>query len=140
SGSPAASESAAPPAPLASAPPAAQTPSASSAPVASTMAVAAPPPPQGRAPRHATPAGRTPPPRSPSPAAAANEGAPGFLTLDTYPWTRVSEAGRSLGSTPIVRASLSPGTHVLLLENPEQGIKQSYTVTIKSGEAVSRRL
>jgi serine/threonine-protein kinase len=71
---------------------------------------------------------------------AASEGPPGFLTLDTYPWTKVTEGGRALGNTPLVHVSLSPGTHALLLENPDLGIKQSYTVTIKSGEAVSRRL
>jgi serine/threonine-protein kinase len=65
---------------------------------------------------------------------------PGFLTLDTYPWTRVSEGGRVLGTTPLIRVPLSPGGHTLLLENPEQGIKQYYSVTIKSGENVSRRL
>lgn len=65
---------------------------------------------------------------------------PGFLTIDTYPWTRVTEGGRVIGNTPVVRASLSPGTHVLSLDNPAENVHQTTTVTIKSGELVSRRL
>jgi serine/threonine-protein kinase len=83
----------------------------------------------------------------PSPPVAANssatpsdDGSEGYLTFDSYPWTQVSENGKSLGTTPIVHVALSPGTHTLSLENPEQSIKKSYSVTIKSGETVSRRL
>ncbi|NOU27545.1 MAG: protein kinase, partial [Polyangiaceae bacterium] len=65
---------------------------------------------------------------------------PGFLTIDTYPWTRVTEGGRVIGNTPVVRASLSPGTHVISLDNPAENVHQTTTVTIKSGELVSRRL
>jgi serine/threonine protein kinase len=95
--------------------------------------------PSSPSPRHAT----TP---APAGAAAGVAGAAdestgdGFLTLDTYPWTQVSENGKSLGTTPLVRIALSPGNHTFSLENPEQGLKQSYSVTIKSGETVSRRL
>ncbi|WP_394829711.1 protein kinase domain-containing protein [Pendulispora albinea] len=64
----------------------------------------------------------------------------GYLTIDTYPWTLVSENGKSLGQTPIVRLPLPPGDHVLVLENPEQGLKQTYPVTIKSNETLNRRL
>jgi serine/threonine-protein kinase len=64
----------------------------------------------------------------------------GFLTLDTYPWTHVSEGGRALGDTPLIHVPLSPGGHVLTLENSEQGIHQTYAVTIKSAEVMTRRL
>jgi serine/threonine-protein kinase len=129
------------PAPIASV--ATPAPSATPAPPASPTqpATVAATPPRGSRGRPApSPKPAPPPPKSPPPAAAPSDGPPGFLTLDTYPWTRVSEGGRPLGSTPIVHLSLSPGTHVLLLENPDLGIKQGYTVTIKSGESVSRRL
>jgi eukaryotic-like serine/threonine-protein kinase len=69
-------------------------------------------------------------------AAASN----GFLTLDTYPWTRVTIAGRAVGTTPVVRVPLPPGTHNVVLENPEKGLRQVTSVTIKSGETTSRRL
>ena len=51
---------------------------------------------------------------------------------------RTVESRTSLGTTPLYKLSLPAGTHVLTLENPDQGIKQTYTVTIKSGENFSR--
>jgi hypothetical protein len=74
------------------------------------------------------------------PPAVAPPREPGFLTLDTYPWTRVSEGGRVLGTTPMVRISLAPGAHVLSLDNPAENVHQTTTVVIKSGETISRRL
>ena len=89
-----------------------------------------------------------PPPSKPAPPAPAPAPPPaapvetgtGYLTLDTYPWTRVSENGKPLGVTPLVHIALSAGSHVLTLENPDQGIKQTYPVTVKADETVSRRL
>ncbi|HEY2513502.1 MAG TPA: serine/threonine-protein kinase, partial [Polyangiaceae bacterium] len=116
----------APPAPVAVATPA---PAPAPAHVEHHHAAAPPPPP----PKPAAPA---PPP----PAAAPAETGTGYLTLDTYPWTRVSENGKPLGVTPLVHVALSAGSHVLTLENPDQGIKQTYPVTVKADETVSRRL
>jgi serine/threonine-protein kinase len=67
-------------------------------------------------------------------------GSHGFLSLTTYPWTRVSEGGRVLGNTPLYKVPLSPGDHALTLENPDLGIKQATTVTIKSGEVTAKKL
>ena len=78
--------------------------------------------------------------RPAAPAATAPEQEQGFLTLDTYPWTRVSVNGRVLGNTPLVRVSLPAGTHVLTLENPQDNVKQTTTVVIKANETVSKRL
>lgn len=78
--------------------------------------------------------------RAPTAASSSVLSEPGFLTFDSYPWTRVSEDGRILGDTPLVRRSLPAGVHVLTLDNAEQGIHQTYSVTISSGEMVSRRL
>ncbi len=75
-----------------------------------------------------------------APAAAPAATDPGFLNFDTYPWTHVSEGGRALGDTPLVHLQMSPGVHVLTLDNAEQSIHQTTAVTIKSGETVSRRL
>ena len=74
--------------------------------------------------------------RRQGPAAAAE---PGFLTLGTYPFTQVTEGGRSLGTTPLVKVPLSAGTHTLSLDNAEQGIKQTVQVTIKSGETTTKQ-
>ena len=62
------------------------------------------------------------------------------MTLDTYPWTHVSEGGRAVGSTPLVKIQLSAGPHTFSLENPEEGIRQTTTVVIKPGETVTKRL
>ncbi len=64
----------------------------------------------------------------------------GFLTINTTPWTMVSEGGKPLGQTPLFHVALSPGDHTLTLENQEQGLKQTYSVTIKSNETVTRNL
>ena len=76
---------------------------------------------------------------SPPPAVTASEET-GFLTFDTYPWTRVTENGKVLGTTPLVHIALPAGTHTLTLENADQGIKQQYSVVIRGGDVVSRRL
>jgi len=84
--------------------------------------------------------GSAQPAKEPASVEPAPVQAGGFLTIDTYPWTVVSEGGKSLGQTPIVHLPLPAGDHVLVLENPEQGLKQTYPVTIKSGETLNRRL
>ena len=86
----------------------------------------------------ATPAG-TPETRSPEPS-DDSKSKTGYLTIDTYPWTRVSTGGRVLGDTPLVHVPLSTGTHTLVLENPTEKVKQTTVVTIKPGETLSRRL
>jgi len=77
---------------------------------------------------------------APQPAATAPESEQGYLTLDTYPWTRVTLNGRVLGNTPLVRVALPAGTHVLTLENTQDNVKQTTTVIIKPNETVSKRL
>ena len=124
--------------------PSASSPLATS-PTASALATNDTPPvsPSGRRPNpnpHPGPTHKPPPPPPPPSAQPAASDDPGFLTLQTYPFTKVSEGGRSLGTTPLYKLSLPAGTHVLTLENPDQGIKQTYTVTIKSGENFSRSL
>ncbi len=107
-------------------------------------APAAPPPVahQRWAPSPTPPAPAPQPTSAPTPAATAPapEAEQGFLTIDTYPWTRVSENGRVLGNTPLVRVPLSAGTHVLTLENPQDNVRQTTTVVIKANETVSKRL
>jgi hypothetical protein len=65
---------------------------------------------------------------------------PGYLTLDTTPWSAVSTGNVSLGQTPLVRVQLPPGQHVLELENKELGIATSLIVGISSGETTVRRI
>lgn len=84
------------------------------------------------------PSGGTPATANPEPKPPA--GPPGFLSLDTYPWTRVSEGGRVLGQTPLVRVPLPEGDHTLVLENPDQNVRQTLVVKIKGNETTTRRL
>ena len=79
-----------------------------------------------------------PPPPPPPP---VEDKDPGFLTINVYPWAKVSEGGRVIcAATPCNKIPLSPGSHTLTLENPEQGMKQSTTVTIKSGDTTVRAI
>jgi serine/threonine-protein kinase len=74
----------------------------------------------------------------------APEAAPGtqngFLTFATTPWTQVSIGARDLGTTPLMAVELPAGTHTLHLVNREQGIDETYRVTIRAGERLSRRI
>jgi serine/threonine-protein kinase len=116
-------------------------------PVTATVArpapVAAPPPPAR--PAYAwsppPPAPRPAPPKEDSTAASSSATeAPGFLTMDTYPWTRVSVDGKVVGSTPLVHFALAPGVHSVAMDNPAENVHQSTSVVIKSGETISKRL
>jgi len=79
-----------------------------------------------------------PPPPPPPP---VEDKDPGFLTINVYPWAKVSEGGRVLcAATPCNKIPLSPGAHTLTLDNPEQGMKQTTSVTIKSGETTTRAI
>lgn len=75
-----------------------------------------------------------------APSATAASGDKGYLSFNTFPWTRVSEGGRVIGTTPLYKVALPPGTHTLSLDNPEENVHSTFTVTIKPGESVSRTL
>jgi serine/threonine-protein kinase len=95
---------------------------------------------------HRTPRRRTDPtPRAsettaPPPSSAAPATGNGFLSLITSPWTHVTEGGRDLGDTPLMRVPLPAGHHSLRLVNGEAGISETYEVDITAGETTSRRL
>jgi len=72
---------------------------------------------------------------------AATEQELGFLTISSYPWAKVTEGALVLcAATPCSRIALTPGVHTLQLENPDANVRQSTTVTIKSGETTSRAI
>jgi hypothetical protein len=58
---------------------------------------------------------------------------PGYLTLNTVPWTSVQVDGQPMGSTPLFRQRLAPGTHRLLLVNRAAGVETTEDVEIESG-------
>lgn len=90
--------------------------------------------------RHRSRSGAAPRSRSGRHNAPVSSVEPGYLTLDTTPWSSVSLGGISLGQTPIVRAALPPGEHVLEFANAELGVRSHYPVTITSGHTTVRRI
>ena len=103
------------------------------APIATTKGIR---PSTGGSQRGTTGARVQPPPPPP-----VEERENGFLTINVYPWAKVTEGGRVLcAATPCNKIPLAPGAHTLQLENAEQGMKQSTTVTIKSGETTARAI
>lgn len=81
--------------------------------------------------------------RAPASTAAprAEEASPeGLLTLDSHPWAEVFVGDRHLGTTPLIAEPLPAGSHLLILDNPERGIRTTYRVTIRPGETTTRRV
>jgi serine/threonine-protein kinase len=62
---------------------------------------------------------------------------PGWLSIDTRPWTRVWLGDRILGDTPLERVEVPAGSHLLRLENAEANLSQTLSVEVKP-ERVSR--
>jgi hypothetical protein len=60
--------------------------------------------------------------------------APGFLKVNTRPWTKIVIDGEDRGDTPNPRIALAPGKHKLTVVNPEFGIRYSLTVDISPGK------
>ncbi len=84
---------------------------------------------------------RAPRAQEPQPTAEAQAPAgPGRLTFDARPWCNVTVAGRRLGQTPIVNASLPAGRHRLLCVNPELGVRKTLTIQIQPGKTTRRRI
>lgn len=77
----------------------------------------------------------------PSPAPAPEPaGDPGYVTVNAYPWAKVTEGGKVVcPATPCNKVQMSPGAHSLTFENgvdPSQ--KQTVTVQIKPGETTPK--
>ncbi len=124
----------------------ANTASTGSPTVATSVEVARPPPTGVTNTGRPNPGTRPQPPRpQPTPSAQPVVTAPvatddpGFLTMVTYPWTRVTIGGKTL-TTPFNKVALPPGNYNAVLENPDQGIKQTMPITIKSGDTTTKNL
>jgi PEGA domain len=63
---------------------------------------------------------------------------PGFLTLETRPWTVVYVDGVYAGSTPLFREKLAPGAHTLTLVNEAAGVLTHEDIVVDAGR--TRRL
>ena len=79
----------------------------------------------------------SPPVVAPTPAPpGVTQAGPGYLSLDTTPWTRVSIGDEALGSTPLFRRKLTAGRHTLTLVNEGENIRTTRAVEVKPGETV----
>ena len=94
--------------------------------------------PRGTSPRRRAPPETMAAEMAPEEPAAAS--GTGTLTLDTIPWSEVSLGSRVLGTTPLRNVELPEGSHTLTLVNPERGLRTRYQVTIRAGQAVTRRV
>lgn len=65
---------------------------------------------------------------------------PGFLTLDTRPWTVVYVDGVYAGSTPLFRHKLAPGAHTLTLVNEGAGVLTHEDIVVDEGRTRRLRL
>jgi eukaryotic-like serine/threonine-protein kinase len=82
----------------------------------------------------------TPPPPPPPPPPKPEED-PGFLTIQTTPWSKVTLNGKVIcQTTPCNKVPIAPGSYVITLENAEKGIKKTHPVTIKSGEVTPKNI
>lgn len=62
----------------------------------------------------------------------------GTLRLNTRPWSEVIVDGRVVGNTPQPNLQLSAGRHKLQLVNQPLGLSKTLTVTVKTGETVTK--
>jgi hypothetical protein len=62
--------------------------------------------------------------------------AKGYLSVATTPWCAVHIDGKPMGNTPLVRVELATGSHQVLLENRDLGVRRKKTVSIRAGEHV----
>jgi hypothetical protein len=65
---------------------------------------------------------------------------PGFLTVDTQPWTVVYVDGAYAGSTPMFRHALAPGAHTLTFVNEKAGVLVQEDVVVEEGRARKLKL
>jgi hypothetical protein len=72
-------------------------------------------------------------------AAPARADQTGQLVIATEPWCEVRVDGELRGTTPLV-LTLPASPHVLLLENPEVGVRRRVPIDIGAGETVRLKL
>jgi eukaryotic-like serine/threonine-protein kinase len=77
------------------------------------------------------PGSTAPEPLSLDPSATVGQA---FLNINSIPVSSVILDGMPIGSTPKLKFPGSPGPHLVLFLNPEQGFKKQITVTVGAGE------
>jgi len=62
----------------------------------------------------------------------------GFVTIDAYPWARVTIDNVARGTTPMVHLPIAAGSHVVVLESPDRG-RHAMTLEVRPGETTAER-
>ncbi len=88
---------------------------------------------RGRRPRTRPEPKPEPKPRSAGDRVAA-AAKPGFLVIDTRPWTNVQIDGAVYGATPLGPVELQPGMHEVVLANKAKGIRLTRSMRILPGQ------
>jgi len=116
-----------------------------------------PPPPAPRTPRPRAPASSAParpeasakpsstPLESPAPKEAPGceptpGEPPGFINMDSIPWTEVFWRGTSLGETPLSRVKLPSGCVQLLLRTPDGTLEKKISILVEPNRTKSFRV
>ncbi len=82
-------------------------------------------------------------PAYPAPAAPAPKASPplgggehrdGYLNINSIPASTCFLDGKSLGSTPRLRVSVSAGSHTVTFRHPDRGSTKSVVVNVRGGE------
>jgi PEGA domain len=66
--------------------------------------------------------------------APGTEGSEAFLNINSIPPSTCFLDGRSLGSTPKIHFSVTPGVHTVKFVNSDQGLSKTISVTVGAGE------
>jgi len=65
----------------------------------------------------------------------------GTLALNSIPWAKIYVDGRDLKrTTPALNIKLSPGIHVVRLQNPDHGYSATFKVRIRPGRTVRKSI
>jgi hypothetical protein len=60
----------------------------------------------------------------------------GYLSVSTSPWSAVYVDGAPVGNTPISSLRVSTGTHGVVMENRDLGVRRKKEITVRAGEQV----
>ena len=77
--------------------------------------------------------------RATPPAAPAVPAGPGYLSMDSMPYSEVFVDGKSVGITPVVKIPVKPGKHAVKAVT-QNGQTKKLTINVQSGKIVSKRI
>jgi serine/threonine protein kinase len=84
---------------------------------------------------------KTPPPAPEPPPVLSKDvpvaTGPGFLSVETRPWTRVKVGNLGYRTTPFAKMGVSAGEYTLRFQNAKAGIDETRTATIEAGKTTA---